>query len=66
MKTQMIFCDYHEHGMQGREGLPLPRLAHYSDTLMRLLIKKHAARNGVDAGFEVTEPKKIMFFDCKF
>ncbi|XP_044445729.1 uncharacterized protein, partial [Triticum aestivum] len=60
---QIIFCDYHEHGMQGREGLPLPRLAHYSDTFMRLQTKKHAARNGVDAGFEVSDVPRSPAFN---
>ncbi|XBI36080.1 hypothetical protein VPH35_121658 [Triticum aestivum] len=33
---QIIFCDYHEHGMEGREALPFPRLASYSDLMMKL------------------------------
>ena len=61
--TRIIFCDYHEHGMQGREGLPLPRLAHYSDTFMRLQVKKHAARNGVDVGFEVSDVPRSPAFN---
>ncbi|XP_044383981.1 uncharacterized protein [Triticum aestivum] len=52
---QIIFCDYHEHGMEGREQLPLPRMASYSDLLMKLQIRKHATKNGVDAGFEVSD-----------
>lgn len=65
MEIQIIFCDYHEHGMQGREDVPLPRLAHYSDTFIRLQIKKHAARNGVDAGVEVTKLANTLFIKCR-
>ncbi|XP_037416617.1 uncharacterized protein LOC119279501 [Triticum dicoccoides] len=50
---QIIFCYYHEHGMERRENLPFPRLASYSDLFMKLQIRKHAARLGVEAGFEV-------------
>ncbi|XP_044360140.1 uncharacterized protein [Triticum aestivum] len=41
--------------MEGREQLPLPRMASYSNLLMKLQIRKHAAKNGVDAVFEVSD-----------
>ncbi|XP_044378895.1 uncharacterized protein [Triticum aestivum] len=52
---QIIFYDYHEHGMEGRETLSFPRLASYSDLMMKLQIRKHAARHGVAAGFEAVD-----------
>ncbi|XP_044429287.1 uncharacterized protein [Triticum aestivum] len=60
---QIIFCDYHEHGMEGRELLPFPRLASYSDMMLKLQIKKHAARNGVDAGFEAADVPRSPAFN---
>ncbi|XP_048540121.1 uncharacterized protein LOC125519319 [Triticum urartu] len=56
-------CDYHEHGMEGRELLPFPRLASYSDMMLKLQIKKHAARNGVDAGFEAADVPRSSAFN---
>ncbi|KAI5014520.1 hypothetical protein ZWY2020_055910 [Hordeum vulgare] len=49
----MIRLDYHEHGIDQREALQLPRIAHYPDTMLKTLIRKHAAAHGIECGLEL-------------
>ncbi|KAI5013204.1 hypothetical protein ZWY2020_028158 [Hordeum vulgare] len=50
---QIMWLDYHEHGLHGRETLQLPRIGHYSDTKLKDLIRKHATAQGIECGLEV-------------
>ncbi|KAI4976467.1 hypothetical protein ZWY2020_050074 [Hordeum vulgare] len=50
---QIMWLDYHEHGLHGRETLQLPRIGHYSDTKLKDLIKKHATAQGIECGLEL-------------
>ncbi|KAI4970368.1 hypothetical protein ZWY2020_001282 [Hordeum vulgare] len=49
----MIWLDYHEHGIDHRGVLQLPRIAHYSDTMLKTLIRKHASAHGIECGLEI-------------
>ncbi|KAI4986773.1 hypothetical protein ZWY2020_019403 [Hordeum vulgare] len=50
---QMIWLNYQEHGIDHRGALQLPRIAHYSDTMLKTLIGKHAAAHGIECGLEL-------------
>ncbi|KAI4978557.1 hypothetical protein ZWY2020_015310 [Hordeum vulgare] len=50
---QIMWLDYHEHGLHGRETLQLPRIGHYSDTKLKDLIRKHATAQGIECGPEL-------------
>ncbi|KAI5007387.1 hypothetical protein ZWY2020_050832 [Hordeum vulgare] len=49
----IMWLDYHEHGLQGRETLQFPRIGQYSDTKTKDLIRKHATAQGIECGLEL-------------
>jgi hypothetical protein len=42
--VQILFLDRMEHGKEGEMNLPVPRIAHYGDQMLKELVRKHGPR----------------------